>query len=61
MNHATPFARDAQRFVDAVPVFRQFFCPGCGSLVENEIAVEGDPVLRDMTILTPAQSEVSCS
>jgi N-methylhydantoinase B len=53
VDHATPFARDPQRFVDIVPVFRQFFCPGCGALVENEIAAEGDPILRDITIREP--------
>ena len=26
------------------------FCPGCGALLENEIAREGDPVLRDIEI-----------
>jgi len=25
-------------------VFRQFFCPGCGALIENEIARADDPV-----------------
>jgi acetone carboxylase gamma subunit len=31
-------------------VFRQFFCPGCGALIENEIAREGDEVLRDIEL-----------
>ena len=30
--------------------FRRFFCPGCGSEIENEIAVERDPPLRDIEI-----------
>ena len=28
-----------------------FFCPGCGTLIENEIAVKSDPVLRDIEVL----------
>jgi len=31
-------------------VFRQFFCPGCGALIENEIARADDPVLRDIEL-----------
>jgi len=31
-------------------VFRQFFCPGCGALVENEVARAEDPVLRDIEL-----------
>lgn len=50
VSHATPWAGDPHRFIDDTPVFRQFFCPGCGALIENEIALEGDPVLRDIEI-----------
>ena len=32
-------------------MFRQFFCPGCGTLIENEIAVAKDPVLRDIEVI----------
>jgi acetone carboxylase gamma subunit len=31
-------------------VFRQFCCPGCGALIENEIARADDPVLRDIEL-----------
>ena len=41
---------DPSRFIDARPVFRQFFCPGCGRLIENEVALEGDPLLRDIEL-----------
>ena len=41
-----PIIGDPARFIDARPVFRQFFCPGCGRLIENEVALEGEPVLR---------------
>jgi N-methylhydantoinase B len=50
VSDATPLAGDARRYIDATPVFRQFFCPGCGTLIENEIALQGDPVLRDITL-----------
>ena len=43
---------DPARFIDARPVFRQFFCPGCGRLIENEVALEGDPLLRDIELKT---------
>src|SRR5262249_35847572 len=38
ITHAVPLTGDPHRFVDAEPVFRQFFCPGCGALIENEVA-----------------------
>jgi len=50
VSHATPLAGDPKRYIDDVPVFRQFFCPGCGALIENEIAVASDPVLRDIAV-----------
>jgi N-methylhydantoinase B len=47
---ANPHIGDWRRYIDERPVFRQFFCPGCGALLENEIAREGDPVLRDVEL-----------
>jgi N-methylhydantoinase B len=47
---ANPNVGDWKRYIDERPVFRQFFCPGCGALMENEIAREGDPVLRDIEL-----------
>jgi acetone carboxylase gamma subunit len=47
---ANPIIGDPSRFIDARPVFRQFFCPGCGRLIENEIALEGDALLRDIEL-----------
>jgi N-methylhydantoinase B len=47
---SNPNVGDWQRYLDEKPVFRQFFCPGCGALLENEIAREGDPVLRDIEL-----------
>ncbi|MDA8108406.1 MAG: hydantoinase B/oxoprolinase family protein [Betaproteobacteria bacterium] len=47
---ANPNIGDWRRYVDDRPVFRQFHCPGCGALVENEVARENDPVLRDIEL-----------
>jgi N-methylhydantoinase B len=38
------------RFIDDEVAFRQFFCPGCGRLVDNEVAVSTDPVLADICL-----------
>ena len=47
---SNPHVGDPARYIDPRPVFRQFFCPSCGRLIENEIAIEGDPVLRDIEL-----------
>lgn len=48
--HATPLAGDPHRFIDDSPEFRQFFCPGCGTLIENEVSITGSPLLRDIAL-----------
>jgi len=47
---SNPNVGDWRRYIDERPVFRQFFCPGCGALIENEVAREGDEVLRDIEL-----------
>ena len=47
---SNPHVGDPKRYIDPDPVFRQFFCPACGRLIENEIALAGDPVLQDIQI-----------
>jgi N-methylhydantoinase B len=47
---ANPNIGDYRRYLDDRPVFRQFFCPGCGCLIENEVARENDPVLHDIEL-----------
>jgi N-methylhydantoinase B len=47
---ANPNIGDYRRYIDDRPVFRQFFCPGCGGLIENEVAREDDPVLHDIEL-----------
>ncbi|HYN12194.1 MAG TPA: acetone carboxylase subunit gamma, partial [Burkholderiales bacterium] len=49
---ANPIVGDPKRFIDPLPQFRQFCCPGCGLLIENEVAVADDPPLRDVEILS---------
>jgi N-methylhydantoinase B len=48
---SNPLVGDPKRFIDPTPQFRQFCCPACGTLIENEIAVADDPVLRDVELL----------
>ena len=47
---ANPHIGDYRRYIDERPVFRQFFCPGCGALIENEVARESDPILHDIEL-----------
>ncbi|HYR36585.1 MAG TPA: hydantoinase B/oxoprolinase family protein, partial [Burkholderiales bacterium] len=49
---ANPLVGDPRRFIDPTPQFRQFCCPNCGVLIENEIAVADDPPLKDVEILS---------
>lgn len=43
-------------FIDDGVAFRQFFCPGCGSLIENEVSVDTDPIFADIVLDLPAES-----
>jgi len=47
---SNPNIGDWKRYIDERPVFRQFHCPGCGALLENEIAREDDELLRDIEL-----------
>lgn len=47
---SNPHVGDPSRYIDSKPVFRQFFCPSCGLLIENEIALSADPILRDIEV-----------
>jgi acetone carboxylase gamma subunit len=39
---------ESARFIDDPVAFRQFFCPGCGRLIENEVALQDEPLLDDI-------------
>jgi len=43
---------DPSEFIDDEVQFRLFICPGCGTQIENEIAVSIDPILKDIEIVT---------
>jgi N-methylhydantoinase B len=47
---SNPIVGDPRRFIDPLPQFRQFCCPGCGLAIENEIAIADDPILRDVEL-----------
>jgi Acetone carboxylase gamma subunit len=38
------------RFIDEPVQFRQFCCPACGALIENEVCRAADPVLWDIEL-----------
>ncbi len=45
VSSCNPLIGDPSRFIDDPVVFRQFYCCGCGTLIDNEVAVADDPVL----------------
>ncbi|MDH4095263.1 MAG: hydantoinase B/oxoprolinase family protein, partial [Betaproteobacteria bacterium] len=47
---SNPIVGDPARFIDPKPQFRQFCCPGCGRLIENEIALDAEPLLADVEL-----------
>jgi len=49
---SNPIVGDPKRYIDPLPHFRQFCCPGCGRLIENEIALADDPLLVDVELRT---------
>jgi N-methylhydantoinase B len=51
VSDSNPLIGDPARFIDDAVTFRQFCCPGCGTQIDNEIAVDRDPVLCDIAIL----------
>jgi hypothetical protein len=47
---ANPLIGDPSRFIDTGVQFRQFCCPACGALLENEVCRADDPVLWDIQL-----------
>jgi len=47
---SNPLIGDPQRFIDAEVQFRQFYCPACGVLIENEVCRATDPLLWDIQL-----------
>jgi N-methylhydantoinase B len=54
VSSSNPLIGDPSRYIDDAVSFRQFFCKGCGTLIDNEIAVSSDPVLHDVVPCIPA-------
>lgn len=50
LGKAGPLLSDVSQFIDETPIFRQFFCPGCGILLDTEIARKKDDPLWDVKI-----------
>jgi len=50
VSRANPLVGAPERFIDDPVVFRQFFCPGCGRLIETEVAAQDDPPLHDVQL-----------
>ena len=51
VSDSNPLIGEPSRFIDDLIAFRQFFCPGCGVQIDNEIAVDRDDVLRDISVM----------
>ena len=47
---ASPLIGNPQRFIDDRVEFRQFSCPACGRLIENEVSRAQDAVLHDIEL-----------
>lgn len=50
ISDAGSMMNDPGLYVDAGIELRQFVCPGCGTLLEMEVACESDSVLRDIEL-----------
>jgi N-methylhydantoinase B len=47
---ASTLIGDPQRFIEDAVQFRQFCCPACAGLIENEVCRRHDAVLRDIEL-----------
>ncbi|MBT5675022.1 MAG: hypothetical protein HOJ07_04980, partial [Rhodospirillaceae bacterium] len=50
VSDSNPLVGDPADFVDDTVSFRLFHCPSCGGHIDNEIAVDSDPVMRDIEL-----------
>lgn len=50
LTEANPHVRDPSIYTDSTVVFRQFVCPGCATLLETEVAVDGAPPQWDIRV-----------
>lgn len=50
LSEGNPTLRDPAIYTDSTVVFRQFICPGCGTMLETEVAVDGAPPQWDVRV-----------
>ena len=50
---ANPLIVDPRTFIDDDVVFRQYYCPGCATLLENEVVLAGTPAVWDKQLAAP--------
>lgn len=50
VEEAGPKINSPEEFVDDEIEFRQYYCPGCGTLVENEFLPSGHDPIQDKSI-----------
>ena len=50
MSESNPLIGEPKDHINDDVVFRQFYCPGCGTLIENEVSIASDPPLMDISI-----------
>ena len=50
ISESSPLIGEPRDFINDDVEFRQFSCPSCGTLIENEVAIASDPVLKDIEL-----------
>ncbi|HVX31547.1 MAG TPA: acetone carboxylase subunit gamma [Solirubrobacterales bacterium] len=50
LSEGNRYIGDPGRYVDERMVLRRFYCPGCGTLLDTEVARQDDPPLHDIEI-----------
>jgi N-methylhydantoinase B len=50
LTEAGPLVNDPSDYVDDEMEFRQFYCPGCATLLENEVTKADEPPVHDKQI-----------
>jgi acetone carboxylase gamma subunit len=50
LEESNPHLRDPAIYTDSTVTFRQFICPGCGTLLQTEVAVDGAPPRWDIRV-----------
>lgn len=51
LTEANRYIGDPSRYVDVEMVFRRYYCPGCGVLLDTEVARLEDPPLWDIELV----------